>query len=171
VPGTAQTPQLALQHTCPTLQVLIPHGTLTGIVGPPLHATGSHGTPGGLQTPQLSLQQTCPTSQVFLPHGTLTGDRDPHSSGLHGTPGAAQIPQLALQHTCPTSHTLGPHLTLSSAVNNTRTSGERSAASSDFDVRCGGWAPPLPSAQMPQGTPIATTSTSPVRRGKCMTGE
>jgi hypothetical protein len=34
-PGAVQVPQLALQHTCPTLQVFIPHGRLVGMYGMP----------------------------------------------------------------------------------------------------------------------------------------
>jgi hypothetical protein len=171
VPGAAQTPQLALQQTSPTLQVFIPHGRLTGIVGPPVHACGSHGTPGAAQVPQLSLQQTCPTLQVFLPHETLTGGGGPHAIGLHGTPGAAQIPQLSLQQTCPTSHVLRPQGTVSSAA--VRLIGKALAAIADLETRDAGGALPLFSAQMPQGmlsAPAATTSTIPIRGGKSMPG-
>jgi hypothetical protein len=51
-------PQLALQHSMPVLQVLIPHVTLIGYSMPPLHGVVSHSWPGRTQRPQLALQQT-----------------------------------------------------------------------------------------------------------------
>jgi hypothetical protein len=56
-PGGVQIPQLGLQQTSPTLQVLIPQGALTGEDGAP-QKTLVHSPPGGVQTPQLGLQQT-----------------------------------------------------------------------------------------------------------------
>ena len=56
-PGGVQMPQLGLQHTSVTLQVLIPHGELTGEDGAP-QKTLVQAPPGGVQTPQLGLQQT-----------------------------------------------------------------------------------------------------------------
>ena len=56
-PGGVHTPQLALQHTSPTLQVFIPHGTLTGTVGPSQRAR-EQVAPGAVQIPQLALQHT-----------------------------------------------------------------------------------------------------------------
>jgi hypothetical protein len=55
--GAAQMPQLALQHTWPTLQVLRPQSALKGIVGP-LHARCEHVSPRRTQMPQLALQHT-----------------------------------------------------------------------------------------------------------------
>jgi hypothetical protein len=43
-----QVPQLALQQTCPTLQVFMPHETLTRFVGP-LHTVAAHVSPGWTQ--------------------------------------------------------------------------------------------------------------------------
>jgi hypothetical protein len=48
--GAAQIPQLALQQTWPTLQVLSPQGALYGIVGP-LQASCEHASPGRAQIP------------------------------------------------------------------------------------------------------------------------
>jgi hypothetical protein len=56
-PGGVQIPQLGLQHTSPMLQVLTPHGVLTGEVGAPQN-TLVHIPPGGVHTPQLGLQHT-----------------------------------------------------------------------------------------------------------------
>ena len=50
-------PQLGLQHTSVTLQVLIPQGVLTGEDGAP-QKTLVQAPPGGVQTPQLALQHT-----------------------------------------------------------------------------------------------------------------
>jgi hypothetical protein len=51
-----QIPQLALQQTSPTLQVLGPHETLIGEIGP--QRTWLQEAPGGRHCPQLALQQT-----------------------------------------------------------------------------------------------------------------
>jgi hypothetical protein len=50
-------PQLGLQHTSPTLQVDLPHITLTGLWILLSHGVGSQLSPGATQTPQLGLQQ------------------------------------------------------------------------------------------------------------------
>jgi hypothetical protein len=49
-------PQLALQQTSPTLQVLRPHETLIGEIGP--QRTWLHDAPGGRHWLQLALQHT-----------------------------------------------------------------------------------------------------------------
>ena len=99
-PGAAQVPQLALQQTCPTLQVLIPQGRLTGIVGPPWQARASQAAPGAAQMPQLALQQTCPTLHVLGPQLTLVAvSGRPQTLLVHVPPGGTQRPQLSLQQT------------------------------------------------------------------------
>lgn len=55
-PGGVQMPQLALQQTSPTLQVLGPQGTLKGEMAP--QSIWLQVAPGGLQVLQLALQQT-----------------------------------------------------------------------------------------------------------------
>jgi hypothetical protein len=50
-------PQLALQHTSPTLHVFGPHMKLTLTFGTP-HNACEQVSPGALQVPQLALQQT-----------------------------------------------------------------------------------------------------------------
>lgn len=54
-PGAAQMPQLALQQTCPTLQVLGPHMTLAATFATP-HSCCGQFSPGDVQIPQLALQ-------------------------------------------------------------------------------------------------------------------
>lgn len=70
----AQRPQRASQQTEPTLQVLMPHSWLTGVVGPPSQRAWLQVAPGAAQMPQLALQQTWPTLQVFAPHAALLGE-------------------------------------------------------------------------------------------------
>src|SRR5215510_571342 len=67
-PGGVQMPQLALQHTSPTLHVLWPQGALSGEMGP--HCTWLHDAPGGRHWLQLALQQTCPSGQIAVPQRT-----------------------------------------------------------------------------------------------------
>jgi hypothetical protein len=54
-PGGVQTPQLALQQTCPTLQVLGPHSTLADTFGTP-QSCFVQLCSGPVQMPQLALQ-------------------------------------------------------------------------------------------------------------------
>jgi hypothetical protein len=54
-PGAAQMPQLALQQTCPMLQVLGPHMTLEATFATP-HSCCVQLSPGAVQIPQLALQ-------------------------------------------------------------------------------------------------------------------
>jgi hypothetical protein len=54
-PGAVQMPQLALQQTCPTLQVLGPHMTLEATLATP-HNCCEQLSPGAVQIPQLALQ-------------------------------------------------------------------------------------------------------------------
>src|SRR5260221_3756807 len=68
-PGGVQMPQLGLQHTSVTLQVLIPQGVLTGDDGAP-QKTLVQAPPGGVQTPQLGLQHTWSDGQLTGPQGT-----------------------------------------------------------------------------------------------------
>jgi hypothetical protein len=56
-PGAAQMPQLLLQQTWPTLQVLGPHITLVERFGTSQRCCKQL-PPGKVQMPQLSLQQT-----------------------------------------------------------------------------------------------------------------
>jgi hypothetical protein len=99
-----------LQHTVPTLQVVMPQVWLVGYWIALSHAVVSHAPPGRVHVPQLGLQQTSPVLQVFGPQGTLSSDTlMPHTSCEHFCPGATQVPQLALQQTLPSVHTDLPH--------------------------------------------------------------
>ncbi len=66
-------PQLALQHTSPTLQVLGPQETLLGATA---QGSRGHDPPGGVQMPQLALQHTCPSGHVAAPQA-MRADRPP----------------------------------------------------------------------------------------------
>src|ERR1019366_6393590 len=69
-PGAVQIPQLELQHTWPTLQVLAPHGALLGIEAKP-QSCREHASPGAAQSPHVGLQQTSPGAHMVEgPHGT-----------------------------------------------------------------------------------------------------
>jgi len=72
-PRGTQVPQLALQHSMPTLHVLMPQVTLTGYSISFAQAVVSQGCPGRTHVPQLALQHTKPTLQVLMPHMALTG--------------------------------------------------------------------------------------------------
>jgi hypothetical protein len=102
-------PQLGLQHTVPTLHVVIPQDSLVGYWIASSHTLVSHVAPGFVQVPQLALQHTSPVLQVFGPHGTLFNDKlIPHTNCEHFCPGATHVPQLALQQTWPPVHVALP---------------------------------------------------------------
>jgi hypothetical protein len=103
-------PQLGLQHTVPTLHVVIPQDSLVGYWIALSHVLVSQVSPGFVQVPQLALQHTSPVLHVFGPHGTLFSDRlMPHTNCEHFCPGATHVPQLALQQTWPPVHVALPH--------------------------------------------------------------
>ena len=70
-------PQLALQHTFPSSQRVVPHlspldcfvSLLSGLQNFSMHKPS-----GSVQIPQLSLQHTCPGLQMFGPHCTSPFD-------------------------------------------------------------------------------------------------
>src|SRR4051794_14280475 len=67
-PDGTQMPQLGLQHTSETLQVLGPHGALTGAVGKPQKR--GQVSPGRTQVLQFQLQHCSPSSQMRHPQRT-----------------------------------------------------------------------------------------------------
>jgi hypothetical protein len=102
-------PQLGLQHTVPTLHVVMPQDSLVGYWIALSHVLVSQVSPGLVQVPQLALQHTSPVLHVFGPHGTLFSDTFiPHTNCEHFCPGATQVPQLALQQTWPPVHVALP---------------------------------------------------------------
>jgi hypothetical protein len=67
-PEGTQIPQLGLQQISATLQVLGPHGMLTGWAGAPQKS--EHVSPGRTQVLQFQLQHCCPSGQVRHPQRT-----------------------------------------------------------------------------------------------------
>ncbi len=72
-PGFVQMPQLGLQQTSPTLQVLSPQGALNGVIGGLSHGSCEQVSPEGTQMPQLRLQHTSVALQVLGPQVMLMG--------------------------------------------------------------------------------------------------
>jgi hypothetical protein len=60
-------PQLGLQQTNPTLHVIMPQLSLTGIVTGSRQEAGTHGSRGRTQRPQTGSQHTSFTLQVTSP--------------------------------------------------------------------------------------------------------
>ena len=113
-PYGAQIPQLGLQHTYPTLHVIMPQGALCCGYSMGLMQLGllSHSACVCAQIPQSELQHISPTLQVLNPQGWLASTEDiPHTCCEHFSPGLVHVPQLALQHTWPGAHCTWPHCT------------------------------------------------------------
>lgn len=96
-------PQLELQHTYPTLQVLIPHMTLTGAVATP-HMRCEQTAPGGAHSPQPALQQTRPGAHQLEPQATgPAGGSGSGSSAISAIPESAAVSTGAVAEAWPES--------------------------------------------------------------------
>jgi hypothetical protein len=104
--GGVQIPQLSLQQTCPTGQIVRPQGTPPD---PGWQYCSVQEPPSGAQMPQLSLQQNSSGPQVLAPHGSPDGA--PQNSRVHPSPNGTHRLQLSLQQYSPGPQIASLHCT------------------------------------------------------------